>query len=372
MAEHSRQYGRVYHRAAKPRKGVARTFGEAADYSDHQGCEALYTNKPLDLLKCLRPGQWVKNLLLLAAPFFAYFKACSDYADCVNKAPWASLGLLGLGIVAFILLSSATYIFNDLVDAKSDAKHPLKKTRPIAARKVSLVAALSLLAVTLAGGLGLAWGLGGTADVWLLDGGCWCEESTYEAITTAHSFFWCAIAYLGLQLLYTLVVHKVKDFGEALVALGFLVRALAGGCLAGVPCEPHFLLCVFVGALFVVLCKRRSEHFIRNAPQPTAADARVLDIEISVTAASLIMVYLFCLRMHDLGCYDIYTLPWVVLGIFRYLRLTYADQHRAATPEVAFFRDPAMMICLLGWLATYLFVYLKEIGFFLRAASHGC
>ncbi len=371
MADTPRNYGRVYHRSAKPRKGVARTFGESADFSDHQGCEALYTNKPLDLLKCLRPGQWVKNLLLLAAPFFAYFEAFSDYTNRVNEAPWTALGTLGLGIVAFILLSGATYIFNDLIDAKSDAKHPLKKTRPIAARKVSLVAALSLLFVALIGGLGLAWMLGGTADVWVLDGGCWCEESTYEAIAIEHNFFWCAVAYLGIQLLYTLFMHKLKDFGEATVALGFLVRALAGGCLAGVACEPHFLLCVFIGAFFVVLCKRRSEHFIRNAPQPTAADARVLDIEISLSAASLIMSYLFCLWMHDLGSYDIYTLPWVVLGIFRYLRLTYADQHRAATPEAAFFRDPAMIICLLGWLGTYLFVYLKETGFFLRATLHG-
>ncbi len=372
MADNSRQYGRVYHRSAKPRKSAARTFGESADWSDHQGCEALYTNKPLDLLKCLRPGQWVKNLLLLAAPFFAYVEIddCTGYAAIVNDTPWAALGLLGLGILSFILLSGATYLFNDLVDAKSDAKHPLKKTRPIAARKVSLAAALPLLAVTLAGGLGLAWGLGGTAEVWTLNGACWCEESTYEAITTAHSFFWCAIAYLGVQLLYTLATRKVKDFGEATVALGFLVRALAGGCLAGVPCKPYFLLCVFVGALLVVLCKRRSEHFIRNAPQPTAADARVLDIEIAITSVTLIATYLFCIWSQSIDAN--YTLPWVILGIFRYLRLTYADQHRAATPEVAFFRDPAMVTCLLGWLATYLFIYLKETGAFLNAASHGC
>ena len=118
MPEQKRQ-GRVYHRAAKPRKYASRTFGESADWSDHQGCEGLYGNRPLDLLRCLRPGQWAKNLILLAAPFFAFFDRHQTLPDAVGLQE-----RLGLALVAFVLLSSAAYVFNDLVDARADAANP--------------------------------------------------------------------------------------------------------------------------------------------------------------------------------------------------------------------------------------------------------
>ncbi len=352
MAESPRNYGRVYHRTAKPRKGAARAFGESADFSDHQGCEALYTNKPLDLLKCLRPGQWVKNLLLLAAPFFAYIESSNSFTYRVKEYPWAELATLGFGVLVFIFLSGATYILNDLIDAKRDAKHPTKKTRPIAARKVSLAAVVSMMLVLLAGGLWMAWNLGGTCELWVNSYGCECEaHEGCDSVTLWHAFFWCAVLYVLLQPIYTFGARRIKDVGEIVLALGFVLRAFAGCVLANVLCTKIFLCCVFVAALFVVLCKRRSAHFIRSAPQPTAADARVLDIEIGIVASLTIATYAIYLFTGDCASGLTYTLPWVFLGIFRYLRLTYSDQ-KASTPEVALFCDPIMVICVLGWFVT--------------------
>ncbi len=331
MADYHRPNGRVYHRAVKPRKGVARTFGESADWSDHQGCEALYTNKPLDLLKCLRPGQWVKNLLLLAAPFFAYFdKAYSCFAEKVRLAPLEVAQTLLLAIAAFVLLSGSAYIFNDLIDAKRDAKHPLKKQRPIAARKVSLVVAISLNLLCCIGGLGLA---------------------TWLSLTTQNvGFLIVAGLYVLLQPLYTFVFRRIKDIGEIMLAMGFVLRAVAGAMIVDVRISSFFLLCIFIAALFVALCKRRSDHFVRNVvPQPTAADVRILDLEIGTTAALTVSSYAMYTLMASNGM--ILTIPWVLLGIFRYLRLTYSEQ-RAGTPEDALFRDPTMVVCWIGWIAT--------------------
>ena len=114
MPEQKKPGGRVYHRAAQPRKRASRTFGESADWSDHEGCEALYTNRPANLLRCLRPGQWPKNLILLAAPFFACFDKGQRIADPVRAQED-----LGLALVAFVLLSAYAYVLNDLADAKA-------------------------------------------------------------------------------------------------------------------------------------------------------------------------------------------------------------------------------------------------------------
>ncbi len=331
MAEHSRsQHGRIYHRTAKPRKGGARTFGESADWSDHQGCEALYTNKPLDLLRCLRPAQWAKNLLLLAAPFFAYFDdACARFTEAVRETPWDVAQTLLLAVAAFILLSASAYITNDLVDAKRDAKHPLKKDRPIAARKVSPFAAIVLDGICLVGGLGLAAKLSMT--------------------TGRMQFLIVAGIYIALQPFYTFLFRKLKDVGEIMLALGFVLRAVAGALVVDVPMTSFFLLCIFVAALFVALCKRRSEHFVRHTPQVSAADARILDLEIGATAALTVASYAVYVLMTTQAM--LYTIPWVLLGIFRYLRMTYGEQ-RTGTPEEALLRDPMMVICWIGWIAS--------------------
>ena len=92
--------GNSVHRVARPRpKAPARTFGESADWSDHRGCEGLYGNRPLDLLRCLRPLQWLKCLLLLAAPFFAWLDPTQALPGAV-----ALQERLGLALVAFALV----------------------------------------------------------------------------------------------------------------------------------------------------------------------------------------------------------------------------------------------------------------------------
>ena len=326
--------GRVYHRSAKPRKSAARAFGESADWSDHEGCEALYTNRPLQLLRCLRPGQWVKNLLLLAAPFFAFFdRAQAAFADAVRQHPLCVAEALGLGVVAFALVAAAGYVANDLTDRRADAAHPLKKERPIAARQVSIAAAIVLLLLCLCGGLALAGWLGWRSGRWAFPALC--------------------VAYALLQPFYTFLARRLEGVGPMTVAVGFVLRAAAGAALAGVRVSPWLLLCVFLVALFVALCKRRAAHFLKNLPQPPAADARILDLEIGLVASATVACYaLYTLATETIANFGtdrlVYTVPLVMLGIFRHLRLTYGER-KAGAPERVFTRDPFMLAVLALW-----------------------
>ena len=338
-----RTSGRVYHRSVKPRQNVARTFGESADWSDHQGCEALYTNKLVDLLKCLRPGQWVKNVLLFAAPFFAYFdrsQAESAFVQGMTANPLAMLATLGLALAAFVLISAATYVVNDLHDVKSDSKHPQKQNRPIVARKVSFGAAIPLALLCLGGGFSLATWVGircGSLDFLFVCGG-----------------------YSILQLAYTFLAKRLADVGVILLATGFLLRAVAGAVVAQVYLSSWLMLCVFVGALFVALCKRRSTFFMKGQPIPTTNEPRILDFEIGIAASVTVACYaLYTLAPKTVEHFGtenlIYTLPLVVLGVFRYVRLTYQEQ-RAGVPERLFLRDPILILTGILWVLSCGFI----------------
>ena len=340
MANYQRNHassGRVYHRSAKPRKGGARTFGESADWSDYSGCEALYTNRLTDLLKCLRPMQWVKNLLLLAAPFFAYFdrsQVGGVFQRMLKENPVALQETLGLAIVSFVLLSAASYVINDLCDVAGDRAHPVKQMRPIAARKVSLSAAILLATGCFAGGMSLAAWLG---------------------FSHGHrSFFYVCIAYSVLQFLYTFVARRIPDCGVILLAIGFILRAVAGACIVEVTVSAWLILCVFFGAYFVALCKRRSLYFIKGFSATSTIEPRILDFQIGIVASVTIACYaLYTLTERTIVCFGtdrlIYTLPLVLLGLFRYLRLTYQEQ-RAGIPEVLFLRDPLLLVTGMLWL----------------------
>lgn len=333
---HRTNRSRVYHQSAKPRKGGARTFGESADWSDYSGCEALYANRLIDLVKCLRPSQWIKNLLLLAAPFFAFFdktQGANGFGALLKANPVSVQETLGVAIITFILLSASAYVINDIYDVKCDRHNPLKQNRPIVARKVSLPAAITLATGCLLGGMALALWLG-------LNRGYL-------------NFLYVCIAYTLLQFIYTFLARRIADVGAIILAIGFLLRAIAGACIVNVNVSSWLILCVFFGAHFVALCKRRCLFFVKGQQIPNSNEPRILDFQITIGAAVTIACYaLYTLNERTVSCFGtenlIYTLPFVLLGIFRYLRLTYQEQ-RAGVPEQLFLRDPILIATGLLW-----------------------
>ena len=176
------------------------------------------------LVRAVRPRQWVKNVLVLAAPLAAGRVFEPDV-----------LGATAVTFVLFCMASSGVYLINDTIDIEEDRRHPLKRTRPIAAglvsRPVAVVLAVVLIAVSLTGAVLL----------------------TRPALAAVLG------SYVGIQLAYCLFLKNQPVIDLAVVASGFLLRGIAGGVAVGLLLSQWFLLVAAFGSLFMVAGKRYSE-----------------------------------------------------------------------------------------------------------------
>jgi decaprenyl-phosphate phosphoribosyltransferase len=174
-------------------------------------------------VRAMRPRQWVKNLLVLAAPL----AAGRLFEPAVIKGT-------ALAFVAFCLISAAVYLVNDVRDVAEDRQHPTKRFRPIAAGELKPATALVLAAVLAACGLALGF-----------------LVSMPLGITM--------VVYVALQLLYSAYLKHLPVVDLAMVASAFLLRAIAGGVATGIPLSQWFLLVAAFGSFFMVAGKRYSE-----------------------------------------------------------------------------------------------------------------
>lgn len=175
------------------------------------------------LFRAMRPRQWSKNAVVLIAPATA--GALSH--------PGAASALLG-AFVAFCLMSSATYLINDVRDREADRRHPRKRVRPVASGEVSVSAALAAAAV-----------LGGSACVIAFS-----VRSTLAVVV---------LGYAALTLSYVLLWRDVVVMDVLVIAGGFVLRAVAGGAAVGISLSSSFLLVTSACALFLIVGKRHAE-----------------------------------------------------------------------------------------------------------------
>ncbi len=276
------------------------------------------------LIKTLRPHQWTKNLLLFAGLLFSH--------------RLLSLVLLAKVLAAFgifCLLSGAIYVINDLADLKNDQQHPLKRLRPIASGKIKPAVAKMLAAALLVISLLLSY--------WL-----------------NLKFSLVCIAYAGMMLSYSLYLKRIAILDVIIIAMGFVLRAVAGAMVIAVPASPWLLVCTFFLSLFLVLAKRRHELILlgNNASHHRQTLSHfsplLLDQMISVvTGATLIAYSLYTLAPRTVAQIGssalILTIPSVIFGIFRYLHLIYED-HQGGSPEIAVISDKPLVIDVALWL----------------------
>jgi len=287
-------------------------------------------------LRLLRLGQWTKNGVVLAAFFFAL-------GDRGQDVSWTLAAKAVAAALAFGLVSSAVYIVNDWRDRELDALHPAKRNRPLASGEIRPAAALAAAALLAAAGLFGAWRI--------------CPAPPCPLA-------WVLGGYLAMQALYTWRLKRVAVVDVMIIALGFVLRALAGGVAVAVKISPWLLLCAFWLALFLALCKRRHEKARLGAVARASLaryDRKVLDVFIAITAATV------------LGSYSIYTLwpetvekfgtawlgatiPFVAYGLFRYLELVYAHE-RGERPEEVLLTDVPLILSILGFAAVAMAVF---------------
>jgi 4-hydroxybenzoate polyprenyltransferase len=281
------------------------------------------------VIKLMRPFQWTKNLILFVAVVFAGRALVP--IDALHAT---------LGFVIFCFLSSSVYVLNDVVDAEQDRRHPDKKNRPIASGKVSPQAGVILFAVFAAASL----------------------AASFYAL--GWKFGVSALVYFALNLAYSFGVKKVVLVDCVTIALGFVLRAVAGiYAIIVVPVQVSewLLICTFFLALFLAFSKRRGEitDLMENAaahrPILASYSPKLIDEMIGVTTASSVMSYsLYTIwpgTVARLGTNKmIYTIPFVVYGIFRYLYLIYKEG-KGAQPSVILVRDRPLQVNILLYVA---------------------
>lgn len=272
--------------------------------------------------RALRPSQWTKNLVVLAAFIFAM-------GDPRQSVTIMDGWLVLWAAVCFCLLSSAVYLFNDVLDRDSDRCHPTKRLRPVASGELAPRAALRGAAILAALALGGAWAAG---------------------LPLLHVF----VVYVILQYAYTLVLKRVALVDVFVIASGFVLRALGGAVVINVHISPWLLLCTLLLALFLALCKRRHEKVVLHDTASGARDSlqaydvRLLDQAIAVVSAATIVSYaLYTLwpdTVEKFGTNKLgFTIPFVLFGLFRYLDLVYRHE-QGGEPERTLLTDPPLLI----------------------------
>jgi 4-hydroxybenzoate polyprenyltransferase len=282
------------------------------------------------LIETLRPQQWVKNGFIFAALIFS--QSLTRWDRCRQEL---------LAALVFCIISSATYIMNDILDAPEDRHHPVKKLRPIASGRIG---------ATTAGMVGVVLACGGLLAAWKLN----------------PRFFAIVVAYLAINTMYSTFLKRVVLLDVFIVAAGFLFRVVAGGLVIGVPISPWLIVCTTLLALFIALSKRRHELVLLG---DHASDHRAiladyspyfLDQLISIVTASTVVSYALYTLSPDVqskfpGKRLEMTIPFVLFGIFRYLHLIHHGA-QGGNPTRSLFTDPVLFSVVLFWASSVILI----------------
>ena len=279
-----------------------------------------------DIIQAMRPHQWTKNFFVYAALIFSQ-----------NILNLPLLLKTTIAFSAFCLISSALYIFNDLKDLEEDKLHPLKSKRPIASGKIKKSTAILMIVVL--GLLGFS-----------------------SALTLNKNYFIIILVYFLIQMAYSIKLKHVVILDVFVVALGFLIRVVAGGLAIEVSLSSWLLICTILLALFLALSKRRHELVLL---EDVASDHRpileeyspyLLDQMIAVVTASTVIAYcLYTISEETVTKFGttnlIFTVPFVLYGIFRYLYLIH-QRSEGGSPEALIIKDKPLLIDIFLWIAT--------------------
>lgn len=285
-----------------------------------------------DIIRLIRPTQWVKNLFVLLPVIFG--------GRLPDISVWTHAGE---AFIAFCLLASGVYIFNDVIDAEADRSHPVKRLRPIASGKIKPSRAMLLSAFFI-----------------FLSFACSIYIFHFAPALTGILF-----AYLVINFLYTVWLKYIAIVDVITIAVGFVLRVLLGGLATDIYVSAWLIMMVFLLCLLIAFGKRRAE-VIRMEQGGTARKSvdgynrGFMDRIMSLLAATVIVAYI-CYTLTPAveerfnSPYVFLTSIFVIAGILRYLQIVFV-RTESENPTDIMLHDRFIIICILLWLATFIMI----------------
>jgi len=275
--------------------------------------------RPLLVLETMRPKQWSKNAFVFAGLMFS-----GELLDA--GAVLAAVA----AAVAFCLVSGATYLLNDAVDAEADRHNERTKNRPIARGDLTPAAALVSAALATVAGIALA------------------ALINWQTLLVL-------LGYVGLQIAYSNYLKHILFIDVMAIAAGFVLRAAAGGTAIDVPISSWLLLCTGLLAIFLGFTKRRGEAVaLGGGAQPKRAvlesySVGLLDELIAVVTPTTVVAYALYAVTGASTDWMLLTVPFVMYGIFRVLFLIHHRTGATEEPAVIVWRDRPLLACVVSW-----------------------
>lgn len=297
----------------------------------------MLTNTMKEYLKLMRVHQWVKNVVLFLPLFFAL-----EILDLTK------VGHTAIAVLGFSLVASSIYILNDYFDREADAKHPVKKERPLAKGTIKPQAALILMVVINLIGLALV----------------------YISNMENHWGFYLTLTYLVMNLAYSFKLKHIPILDVCIIATGFVLRILIGGNVSGVEITEWIVIMAFLLALFLALAKRRDDVLLDTLGKKVRKSIDGYNLEFingammimaSVTIVGYIMYTLNDSVIERFGDQNkiFYTTFFVILGILRYMQITFVEK-KSGSPTKILLKDIFLQLVLAGWIIAFvLLIYLK-------------
>ena len=285
-----------------------------------------------DYLQLMRIQQWMKNLFIFTPVIFAFqlFDLPSLFSALV-------------AFISFSLAASSLYIYNDIHDIQMDKLHPRKRSRPIASGKIDIKQAYRISVVLAVSGLALAAFLGA---------GCMAV----------------ILVYLVINIAYTLKLKHIALIDIFCIATGFVLRVLMGGYATSIALSQWIIVITFLLAVFLALSKRRDDMliFINGGKVRKSIEGyniKMIDYAMAISAAMVLAAYLmYCISPEvtsRIGSSYVYiTFPFVLLGLMRYLQITFVLEDSGCPTEILL-KDRFIQSTLVGWLGTFLLLIYK-------------
>lgn len=280
-----------------------------------------------EIIKLFRIHQYIKNLFIFLPLLFSF--SFSDTQDNLSTL---------VAFLLFSILASSIYIFNDLLDINEDRAHPTKKNRPLASGSVSKGTAIWLMLILSITSLGIS-------------------------LLFNTELFAVLLVYFVLNIAYTLKLKHIAILDIFIIASGFVLRLFAGSSVTEIPLSMWIILMTFLLALFLALAKRRDDVLLSLDGQETRKNIDGYNLEfvnasMVLMAGVVIVSYLMYTISPEvegrLGTEYLYlTSFFVILGIFRYMQITFVEED-SGSPTKVVIRDKFLKLTILFWLFSFI------------------